>query len=295
VRRARSLVLLGAGLLIASLAACADSGSDTAGAAATVSPTSAGTVAAETCSKDSLKTLEGGTFTVATDKPAYAPWFSGDDPTNGKGYESATAYAVAEELGFAKDEVKWVVASFNSVIAPGPKPFDVDINQVSITPERAKSLDFSSGYYDVRQAVVTTKGSKIAGATTLADLKDAKLGAQVGTTSYTAITEQIEPTAQPAVYDSNDLGKAALKNGQIDGLVVDLPTAFYITSAELDDGVIVGQLPAAEKPEQFGFVLDKGSSLTPCVSQAVDALRKDGTLAGLQEKYLTQAGAPELD
>ena len=228
---------------------------------------------ANPCAKDQLTTLTAGKLTIGTDKPAYAPWFVDDDPTNGKGYESAVAYAVAERLGFPAAEVTWVVVPFTNAYAPGAKTFDFDINQVSITEARRKAVDFSSGYYDVAQTVITTGKSPIAKATSIAALKDAKLAAQVGTTSYTAITDQIQPSKKPAVYDTNDLAVQALKNGQVDGIVVDLPTAFYITAAQLDDGVIVGQLPTAAGADQFGLVLAKGSALTACVSQAVDALR----------------------
>jgi polar amino acid transport system substrate-binding protein len=242
-----------------------------------------------------MKTKTAGTLTVGTDKPAYEPWFSNDDPSNGKGYESAVAYAIADKLGYAKDKVTWVVAPFNTVITPGEKAFDMDLNQVSISDERKNAVDFSSGYYDVRQAVITYKGSPIDGKTTVADLKDAKLGAQVGTTSYIAVKEQIKPDQTIAVFDTNDLAVQALKNKQIDGIVADLPTAFYMTAAQLDDGVIVGQLPAAgASPEQFGAVLDKGSPLTACISQAVDALRADGTLDTLVAQWLSTQGAPEL-
>lgn len=256
-------------------------------------PTS-GTSAAD-CSKGSLELIKDGTFTVGTDKPAYEPWFVDDDPSNGKGYESAVTYAVAEELGFAKDEVSWIVVPFNSSFAPGEKDFDVDINQISITDDRKKAVDFSSGYYDVAQTVITTKDSALADAGSIADLKDAKLGAQVGTTSYQVTLDQIKPSTDPAVYDTNDLAVQALKNGQIDGIVVDLPTAFYMTAAQLDDGVIVGQLPATGTPDQFGFVLDKGSALTACVTQAVDTLREDGTLGKIETEWLSNdEGAPVL-
>jgi len=259
------------------------------------SSASASASASATCDPASMKTKTAGTLTVGTDKPAYEPWFSNDDPSNGKGYESAVAYAIADQLGYAKDKVTWVVAPFNTVIAPGEKAFDLDLNQVSISDERKNAVDFSSGYYDVRQAVITYKGSPIDGKTSVADLKDAKLGAQVGTTSYTAATEQIKPSQDVAVFDTNDLAVQALKNKQIDGIVADLPTAFYMTSAQLDDGVIVGQLPAVgSTPEQFGAVLDKGSPLTTCISQAVDALRADGTLDTLVSQWLSTQGAPEL-
>ncbi|MFC0625045.1 ABC transporter substrate-binding protein [Kribbella deserti] len=247
------------------------------------------------CAKEKLALKTPGTFTVGTDKPAYEPWFNADDPSNGKGYESAVTYAVARKLGFEPAEVKWLTVQFNTAFAPGPKQFDIDVNQVSISEQRRKAVDFSSGYYDVTQTVITTKGSKIAAAKTVAELADAKLGAQVGTTSYTVAKEVIKPKQNPAVFDTNDLAVQALKNKQIDGIVVDLPTGFYMTAAQLDDGVIVGQVPPTiDEIEQFGFVLEKGSKLTSCVSQAVDALRADGTLAKLQQQWLSAGGAPEL-
>ncbi|MEO6700965.1 MAG: ABC transporter substrate-binding protein [Jatrophihabitantaceae bacterium] len=258
-------------------------------------PSGSGSPAADACAKANLTLKTPGTFTVATDNPAYEPWFADNKPSNGKGYESAVAFAVAKQLGFDPSSVKWVTASFNSVVTPGRKNFDVDINQVSISDERKKAVDFSSGYYDVAQSVVTYKGSKLDGVSTLAGLKGAKLGAQVGTTSYTTITDTIKPSKAPAVYDTNDLAVQALKNKQIDGIVVDLPTGFYMSAAQLDHGVIVGQIPAGSTPEQFGMVLTKGSALTACVSKAVDALRADGTLTKLQQQWLTTAGgAPEL-
>jgi polar amino acid transport system substrate-binding protein len=248
------------------------------------------------CAKDQLAVRTAGKLTIGTDKPAYPPWFSDDDPTNGKGFESAVAYAVAAKLGFTKEEVAWEVAPFNTVIQPGDKKFDFDINQVSISDERKKAVDFSSGYYDVTQAVIALNDSKIAGAKAIADLKGAKLGAAVGTTSYRTITDVVQPSAQPAVFDSNDVAKAALSNGQIDGLLVDLPTAFYMTAAEIKDSKIVGQFAnAGGAQEQFGLVLTKGSKLTPCVSKAVDDLRADGTLKSIQDQWLTAtAGAPVL-
>jgi polar amino acid transport system substrate-binding protein len=258
---------------------------------------SAGTTtppAADACTNEKLAVKTAGTLAVGTDKPAYEPWFSNNDPSNGTGYESAVTYAVAKKLGFETAEVKWQTVQFNTAFAPGPKKFDLDVNQVSISEDRRKAVDFSSGYYNVRQTVITTAGSKIAGAKSIADLADAKLGAQVGTTSYTAIRDQIKPKQTAAPYDTNDLAVQALKNKQIDGIVVDLPTAFYMTAAQLDDGKIVGQLPASGQTEQFGFVLEKGSSLTGCISQAVDALKADGTLANLQKQFLTESGAPEL-
>jgi polar amino acid transport system substrate-binding protein len=205
------------------------------------------------------------------------------------------AYQVAERLGYPAANVTWVSVTFNNAIAPGPKTFDFDVNEFSITPERRTAVDFSSPYYLVRQTVITTKGSKISNAKSIAELKTAKLGAQVGTTSYQAITDLIKPNGQPQVFNNNDDALAALKNGTVDGIVVDLPTAFYMTGAQIHNGVIVGQLPQIGVPEQFGLVLDKGSPLTGCVSKAVDTLRNDGTLAVLEKTWLAgTGGAPEL-
>lgn len=269
------------------------SGSDAATAAAPGGSSAANGLPSG-CDAASLKTYASGKLTVATDSPAYSPWFQDNKPSNGKGFESAVAYAVAAKLGYQRSAVSWTVAPFDSVIAPTPKRWDFDANQFSITAQRAKAVDFSSGYYDVTQAVVTLKNSKYAGATTVAQLKGAKIGAQRNTTSYQAIGDQIKPGPSPSPYPRNDLAVQALKNGTIDALVVDLPTAFYVTSAQLDDAKIVGQLPSTGKPEQFGLVLSKGSALTTCVSAAVDALRSDGTLAALEKKWLTGAGAPKL-
>jgi polar amino acid transport system substrate-binding protein len=288
MHRPRLALAAVAAIAVAALGACGSGSTTTAAAGST------GTAASDACAKGSLTLVSPGKLTIGTDKPAYEPWFSSDDPSNGKGYESAVAFAIADKMGFAKTDVTWTVAPFNTAIAPAPKAFDFDVNQVSISEERKKAVDFSSGYYDVRQAVVTYKGSPIDGKTTVADLKGANLAAQVGTTSYKAITDQIQPSNDPKVFDTNDLAVQALKNKQIDGIVVDVPTAFYMTAAQLDDGVIVGQLPATGTPEQFGAVLDKGSALTPCVTKAVDALRADGTLDKLQQEYLANAGAPEL-
>ncbi|GAB3749382.1 ABC transporter substrate-binding protein [Yimella radicis] len=276
------------------LAACgapkSDSSSSTSSSAA-----GSGTSAAASCDKASLKTKTAGKLTIGTDNPAYEPWFSDNAPSNGKGYESAVAYAIAQELGYTKAEVVWAKVPFNNVITPGPKAFDLDLNQVSISEDRRKAVDFSSGYYDVTQVVITYKGSPLDGKTTVADLKNAKLGAQVGTTSYTALKDQIKPSKDPSVFDTNDLAVQALKSHQVDGIVVDLPTAFYMTAAQMDDkGAIVGQLPAADKPEQFGAVLPKGSALTECVTKAVDALRSKGTLTQLADEWLSKQGAPKL-
>lgn len=298
--RSRALAAVTGVVALAALAACAPQDEEQT---ATASPSGSASASATTaaCAKDQLKVRTPGKLTIGTDKPAFEPWFKDDDPTNGQGFESAVAYAVAEKLGFGKDEVVWTVASFNSVIAPGPKTFDFDINQVSITEERRKNIDFSSGYYDVTQAVVTVKGSKAEGVKTLADLAKLKLGAQVGTTSFTAIQDVVKPASDPAVFNTNDDAKLALGNGQIDALVVDLPTALFLSAVGaadggIDNGALVGQLPGTgSATEQFGLVLDKGSPLTPCVSDAVDQLRDEGVLGELEQQWLTDtAGAPVL-
>jgi polar amino acid transport system substrate-binding protein len=285
-------VLLGGALAVAAVlavAACAPSDSTKASAGSSGSPTTS------TCTPATMKTQTANTLTIATDEPVYEPWFVDDKPTNKKGFESAVAYAVATKLGYTDAQVTWVRAHFDDVISPTPKKFDFDINEFSITDARAKVVDFSTGYYDVTQAIVTVKGSKIAGATSIAALKDAKLGAQKGTTSYDAIGSIIKPSQSPAVFNTNDLAVQALKNHQIDGLVVDLPTALYIADAQIKGGSVLGQFSTGGTPEQFGLLLGKGDAITSCVSQAVDALRKDGTLAQLATQWLTGSnGAPVL-
>ncbi|KWV33114.1 ABC transporter substrate-binding protein [Micromonospora rifamycinica] len=247
------------------------------------------------CTKEGLKTRTPGKLTVATDEPAYAPWFKDNKPDSGEGFEAAVAYAVAEKLGYARADVTWTRVKFDAAIAPGPKNFDFDVNQFSITEERKQAVDFSPPYYLVRQTVIALKSSKIVGKKSVADLKDAKLGAQVGTTSYQAITDLIKPKAKPQVYNSNDDAKKALQNGQLDGLVVDLPTAFYITGSEITDATVVGQLPQVGAPEAFGLLLDKDSPLTSCVSRTIGELAEAGTLKQLEQKWLAQvAGATEL-
>ncbi len=288
MRRSLIAVAPAAALL---LAAC---GSSTSGSSSST-PAASGSSAASTCSPSSMQTIVPGKFTAATGSPAFPPWVVDDKPENGKGYESAVTYAVAKKLGYTDADVVWIRTTFDSAIAPGPKKFDVNIQQFSITEDRKKAVDFSSGYYDLTQAVVTYAGSPIAKATTVAELKNAKLGAAVATTSLDAIDSVIQPTVKAKIYNNNDDAVAALKTKQIDGLVVDLPTAFYIAGAELTNGIIVGQLPnTADSKEQLGFLLAKSSPLTACVTQAVDALRADGTLAKLQDQWLAQAGAPVL-
>ncbi|HPE13364.1 MAG: amino acid ABC transporter substrate-binding protein [Actinobacteria bacterium] len=268
------------------LAGCA-SEADTTATDTTPSPTTS-----QDCSPESLQTLTPGTLTVGTDTPAYPPYFEDDDPSNGKGFESAVAYAVADELGFTSDQVTWVTVPFNKSYAPGDKDFDFDINQISITPKRQKAVDFSDGYYTVNQAVVALEDSPIANATSLAELREAKLGAQVGTTSLDFITNDIQPTQQPLVYNDTNDAKSALEAGQIDGIVVDLPTAYYVTAAEFDNAKIVGQFPAQDGGEQFGLLMAKGSPLVTCVNQALTSLKDSGELQSIQDEWLVGEDAP---
>ena len=253
------------------------------------------TTPSATATTTELQTLTAGKLTIGTGNPAYEPWVVGDAPETGKGYEAAVAYAVAEKLGFAKSDVVWVRTTFDEAIAPGAKNFDFNLQQYSITNERKANVDFSSPYYLTTQTVITIKGSKADGVTKVAGLKDLVIGAATGTTSFTAIEDVIKPTSAAQAFNSNDDAKAALQAGQIDALVVDLPTALYLTAVELDGGKIVGQLDGSAAGDQFGLVLDKDSALTAPVSAAVDALQADGTLAALQTKWLADyAGAPVL-
>ncbi|HRY10781.1 MAG: amino acid ABC transporter substrate-binding protein [Actinobacteria bacterium] len=283
----RSLLLSAALPAVAALAlaGCASEADTSSSASATPS-------ASVDCSPESLQTLTPGTLKVGTDTPAYPPYFEDDDPSNGKGFESAVAYAVAEELGFSQDQVTWVTVPFNKSYAPGAKDFDFDINQISITPKRQKAVDFSEGYYTVNQAVVALEDSPIANATTLAELQEAKLGAQVGTTSLDFITEDIQPTQEPMVYNDTNDAKSALEAGQIDGIVVDLPTAYYVTAVEFDNAKIVGQFPAQEGGEEFGLLMAKGSPLVTCVNQALTSLKDSGELQQIQDEWLVGKDAP---
>lgn len=253
------------------------------------------TAAAEEVTEDVLETLTPGKLTIGTGLPAYYPWILDDTPESGEGFESAIAYAVAAELGFAPEDVVWVRTTFEEAIQPGPKSFDFNLQQYSITEERKASVDFSSPYYYTAQTVITVAGSAAENVTDLADLKDLLVGAQTGTTSLKAIEEIIQPNGGAQVFNSNDDAKAALANGQVDAIVVDLPTAFYLTAVELDGGIILGQLDGAEAGDSFGLVLDKDSPLTDAVTAAVDALRESGKLAEIEQEWLADyVGAPVL-
>lgn len=246
------------------------------------------------CKPGELPTKREGVLTIATDKPAYPPYFIDDDPSNGKGFESAVAYAIADRLGYSREQVKWVVEPFNSSYAPGPKDFDFDVNQISITPPREKAVDFSAPYYTANQAVVALKDSEAARATSLADLADARLGVQIGTTSLEAAEAEIDPSEKPQIFNSSNDVVTALKNGQIDAVVVDLPTALYLTAVQVPAAKVVGQF-SAPGGDQWGALLAKGSPLTPCVSTAIEELRDSGELDRITERWMSKAaGAPEL-
>jgi polar amino acid transport system substrate-binding protein len=239
------------------LAACATEGG------------SEGTTAS--CEKDDLNLVQDGVLTIGTDEPSFPPWFDFDGgPSTGTGFESAVAYAVAQELGFTPEEVEWVVVPFNNSFAPGEKDFDFDINQISITEERDEAVDFSDGYYNVNQALLGFTDSEIASATTIEDLKAFRLGAQVGTTSLDFITDVIQPETEPLVYDTNADAKAAFDAGQLDGLVLDLPTAFFVSAVEIEGSSVIAQFPASEdNPEQFGMLFEEGNPLRDCVNEAL--------------------------
>jgi polar amino acid transport system substrate-binding protein len=261
--------------------------------------------AAANCGKANLSLVKDGQLSIGTDNPAFPPWFAGgeskgrpwkiNDPAKGQGFESAVAYAVAKRLGFAKNEVEWVYTPFNKAIAPGRKSFDFAINQISYTPQRAKALGFSSSYYNVNQSVVGLKGKPISSVRSIKGLKKYKLGAQLGTTSYQYIVANIKPGPSVAVYDTNDAAVAALKNGQIDGLVVDLPTAFYVTAVQVPNGKIIGQFQAKGNQERFGMVFQKGNPLVACVDNALANMKRTGVLKRIQQIWLAKVtGAPVL-
>ncbi|MGA7229041.1 MAG: ABC transporter substrate-binding protein [Acidimicrobiia bacterium] len=241
-----------------------------------------GGTSGQSCAKADLNLVQDGVLTIGTDDPAFPPWFDFDGgPSTGTGFESAVAYAVADQLGFSKDEVNWVVVPFNNSYAPGAKDFDFDINQISITDERDQVVDFSDGYYNVNQALLGFSDSDIASATTIDDLKGYRLGAQVGTTSLDFINEVIQPDTEPLVYDSNADAKAAFDAGQLDGLILDLPTAFYVSAVEIEGSAVIAQFPpSGDNPEQFGMLFEEGNPLRDCVNEALanidlDAIQKE--------------------
>jgi len=286
MRLSTRLAALAAASVLA-LAAC--SSADPEPAASSPEPASSDAPA-------TLETVTEGKLTIGTSDPSYEPWVVDNDPSSGRGYESAVAYAVAAELGFAPEDVVWVAASFDQIIAPGVKNYDFAINQVSITEERKANIAFSSSYYDATQAVVTTEDSPAAGVSDIAGLKPLKIGAMVGTTSAAVVEAAVEPDNAVSLFNDNDQAKQALASGLVDVVVFDLPTALYVSAEEIEGGKIIGQLPAGDNPDQFGLVLDLESPIVDEVSAAVDALRENGTLAELEAEWITNAaGVPVLE
>jgi polar amino acid transport system substrate-binding protein len=306
----RKLATLALVLALSLVAAGCGSDDDDGAAATDAVTTDAGATTAATaddCSTESLELVEDGRLTIGTDNPAFPPWFEGgtpagseweiNDPSTGEGFESAVAYAVAEELGFSQDEVDWVVVPFNNSFRPGDKDFDFDINQISVTDERDRAVDFSDSYYEVNQALVAIEGTPITNASSVADLAEYQLGAQVGTTSLTYIDENIQPEQEPRVYDTSNDVVAALNGEQIDGIVVDLPTAFFLVgSGEVENGTVVGQFPSTGGQEHFGMLFEEGNPLRDCVNEALATLQDDGTLEEIQQEWLSEnTSAPVLE
>ena len=249
------------------------------------------------CTVDELPLYEDGTLTVATGEPVFEPWMVDDDPPHGEGFESALVYALADQLGFAEDDVTWVRTGFDEAIAPGDKPYDFNIQQYSISEERAEVVGFSIGYYQVEQAIIADPENPVASAQSLADLKSARLGAAIATTSLDYIDNVIQPDSPAQVYNDNAAAKLAFDGGQVDGIVFDLPTAYYITAVEIPDAAIVGVLPrVGESPEELGLLFEKDDPLIECVNPALQALHDDGTIAALEDEWLAQGGdIPTLD
>jgi polar amino acid transport system substrate-binding protein len=291
MRRATLPIVVVLALGLALLAGCGGKKGSSSSSSTGGEGTTAG---ASACTPSQLQTKSAGTLTVATDKPAYPPYFEDDEPANGEGFESAVAYAIGKQLGYSKGQVKWTVEPFDSSYAPGPKSFDFDVNEISITPTREKVVDFSAPYYSANQAVVALEGSEAAKAKSLADLKDTKIGVQINTTSLSTVDEEIEPSSKPEVFNSSGDVVTALKNGQVEAVVVDLPTALYLTAAQVENATIVGQFGKAEG-EEWGALLTKESPLTGCVSGAIEALEESGELEKITQRWMSQAAeAPQL-
>jgi len=292
----RKLLFIALAAFALAASACGSSSGSSSGS------TPSGSTATDPCAVGSLQTLASGTLTIGTDNPAYYPYFSGgpghdwkgqynNDPYTGKGFEDAVAYEVASRLGFDASQVQWVVAPFSQTYKPGPTNYDFAIEQISYSAKRAQAVDFSESYYDVNQAVVGVKGSPITRATSIADLKAYSLAAPIGTTSYDFIVNTIQPNSEAGAYNSLSDTVAALNAGQVDGIVVDLPTALYLADPfvqEVKGGVVVGQFATASTGEYFGMTFAKGSSLVACVNQALDAMKSDGTLAQITTTWLSQ-------
>ena len=243
------------------------------------------------------KTLSEGVLTIGTGNPAFSPWVENDAPESGEGFEAAVAYAVAEEMGFSAENVTWVRTSFDEAIQPGAKNFDFNLQQYSITEERKQTVTFSDPYYTTNQAIVGYSDSAAAGASSVADVRDLKFGVQSGTTSLEFLTNVVQPTNEPFVYDDNAAAKAALEAKQIDAIVVDLPTAFYIAAVEIEGAAVLGQFPAGEgvAADQFGMVFDLDNPLADCVNEALASLKDSGDLAAIEQTWLAdKTSAPVI-
>jgi polar amino acid transport system substrate-binding protein len=250
------------------------------------------TVAGDSCAKEDLTLVTPGVLTIATGEPAFPPYVVDDDPTNKQGFEAAVAYAVAEKLGFADSEVTWIRTGFDDAVAAGPKDFDFNLQQYSITADRDEVVDFSAPYYVTNQALIAYADSPAVDAASIADLKGLKLGAQIGTTSLAYIENVIQPDTDASVFDTNVDAKSALDAGQVDGIVTDLPTAYYITAVEIPEASIVGVFEVSEdQADRFGLLLAEGSPLKSCLDSALEELRADGTLDALADEWMSQAGA----
>ena len=269
---------------VMALASCAQEDSDEPDAAASTE---------DACAD--ITTVTDGTLTVGTSDPAFPPYVIDNDPTNGKGLEPAVAYAVAQEMGFEEDNVKWTFAGFAQLFAPGDKNFDFALNQISITPKREQAVTFSEPYYDAPNGVMVMKSSEFADATTLADLQDAKIGVQIGTTAGDEVEAEIAPTQEIAVFDDTTASTQALANGQIDALVTDLPTTIYLATVEVDGATVIGQVPGDQAAESWGLVLQKDNPLVNCVNQAINALDESGELQSITDEWMTEySKAPVL-
>jgi polar amino acid transport system substrate-binding protein len=268
------------------LAGCASSTSSSSSASSSTSAGGSTSASAASCTFAGVQNelYAKGVLTVATDQPAYPPWFENNKPSNGQGYESAVAYAVAAQLGFKPSQVKWAYEPFDSSYAPGPKKFDFDINEISYTAARAQVVTFSDSYYDVQQSLVALKTSPIVTKHTPAELKTYVYGDQVGTTSLAFINSEIQPTQTPKVFETLNDVKQALQTKQIAALVTDTPTAQYISSSEIPGSVMVAQFPSTG--EHYGLLFAKGNPLVGCVNKALATLKSNGTLAQLTAKYL---------
>lgn len=243
-------------------------------------------IAGASCSTSKLALHKPGQLTVATDDPAYPPYFENNKPSNGKGFESAVAYAVAKQLGFGPQKVKWVVEAFDSSYAPGPKSFDFDINEISITKARSQAVTFSTPYYTNPQAIIVYKSSPLAHAKSLKAFKNASIGVQIGTTSLSAVNQVIKPSQQPQIYNTSNDVVAAFKIHRVQAIVVDYATALYLSSSEIKGSTIAGQFKAPGG-DNWGLLMKKGSALAPCVDKAMSKLRANGTLKRLTNQWMS--------